>query len=99
MREVGAERSHAGAAAEVNHLALRRLDVERAVRRDGGDGVARPQIEHVAGSDARSAILSRRGRRYPNVEAQRAIELIIAGKGVVVATTARGVGHRQVEEM
>ncbi len=56
--EVGAQRSHAGAAADVDHLPLRRLDMEIAEGADGGDDVARLEAEDVAGADAGSAVLA-----------------------------------------
>ena len=47
VRQVRAQRGHAGAAAQVDHLALGLFDVELAERADGGDGIARLQAKHV----------------------------------------------------
>ena len=89
LEEVGdmrPERRHAGAAADVDHLPLRRLDVEIAEGPDGGDGVAGLQAEDVGGADAGRAVLAGWRRRDADVETQLALQVPVAGQRIVVAT-------------
>ncbi len=99
VREVGAQRSHAGAAADVNHLPLRGLDMEIAEGADGGDDVAGLEAEDVAGTDAGSAVLAGRRRGDADVEAQRALRLLVAGERVIVAPAGLGVARHKIEDV
>ncbi len=70
MREMGAQRSHAGAAADIDHFALGGLDMEVAEGTDSGDDVAGLEAEDIAGTDAGSAILPGRWGGDAHIETQ-----------------------------
>ena len=99
MGEVGPQRSHAGAPANVDHLPLRGLDMEIAERPDGRNNVSRLEAEYITGADAGSTILAWRRRCNADVEAQRAIPLLVAGERVVVAPAGLGITRHKIEDM
>src|ERR1700722_11759195 len=96
---MSAERSHAGSPADVNHLPLSGLDMEIPEGANGGDDVAGFQVEDVTGTHTRSAVLARRWGRNANVEAQRALGLLIAGQGVVVTAPGLRVARDVVKDV
>ena len=52
---------------------------------DGRHGIARLEVEHVAGTDTRGAVLSRGRGGDTDIEAEDRLLLRITGEGVVVA--------------
>src|ERR1019366_5457846 len=90
---------HAGASADVDHLALGRFDMEIAERTDARDDIPRLEAEDVAGADARRAILPRRRRRDAHVEPQYAFCLLVAGQRVVISATRFKVASNQIEDV
>jgi len=58
VREMCSKRGHARTAADVYHLALGWLDMEISERTDARNNVTRLEVENIAGTYARSAVLS-----------------------------------------
>src|SRR5882757_7214406 len=78
MRQVSAQRSHARAPADIDHLPLRGFDMEIPERSDGRNDISRLQAEHVAGTNPGSTILAGRGPGNTHIEAQQTIRPLIA---------------------
>ena len=67
---MGAKGCHSRSASDVDHLFLRRLDMEISERSDRRDLVPRSQIEHIGGTDSRWTILTGRWRGDADIEAE-----------------------------
>ena len=96
VREVGAQRSHARAAADVDHFLTGRLDVKITERPDNIDRVAGFEGPHVARAGAGGAFLPGGRRGDANIQTDRAFARV-AGDRVVVALRAIGVFGNEVE--
>ena len=80
-------------------LALGGLHVEIPERTDRRHRVARPQAEDVGGADAGRAVLPGGRRGDADVEAQEALEPLVAGDRVVVAPAGLGIAGDEVEHV
>src|SRR5579862_3667130 len=60
VREMRTKRSHSRTAADVDHFALRRLDMKVAEWKNRGHSVARLQVEDITGAYSGRAVLARR---------------------------------------
>ena len=94
---MGTERSHTSAATDVDHLSLRRFDMEISEGAYAGNDVTRLKAEHIARSDAGSAILAGGWRCNANVESQRELCHPVAGKRVVVTPARLGVACDKIK--
>jgi hypothetical protein len=99
VRQIGAERSHARAAADMHRLPLRRFDVKIAEGTDGGDDITRLEVEDLTGTDTGRTVLTWGRRGDADVEAQRALRLLVAGERVVVTPASLRVMCDEIEAM
>src|ERR1700733_3486497 len=91
--------SHACASSDVNHFALGGFDVEVSKWADAGNDVAWFQAEYIAGSCAGRTVLTRRGRGDAHVKAQCPLRLLVASKGIIVASPGNGILGDKIEDM
>lgn len=97
--DVGAERGHAGAAADVEHFLLGRFDMEIAEGADGGDGIAGFEVEDIGGADAWGAVHALWGCRDADIKGEGAFFGAVAGEGVIIAAIGVVVGGDQIEKV
>src|ERR1700677_863605 len=97
VSEVGAERGHARTAADIDHLALCRLDMKVSKWANARNHVARFQMKNKARSDSWRAVLTGRRCRDPDIEAECSLRLLVGRKRIIVAPVAVWIAGHQIK--
>ena len=99
VRKMSAQWRHAGAAANIDHFALRGLDMEVAERSNGCYDVAGLEAKKIAGTNTRSAVLARRRCGDTYIESQQTFPTGITSHRIIVTPAIGGIMSDQVEDV